>query len=88
MRACARRGKGAHPYTVLMYACMCSKVEVVKLRLERGANKELRSNSGCDAVDSWTRFARGNITKEELLALLARGCLVWRASARVPDEFR
>ena len=55
-----------------MFACKCSNVEVAKLLLERGANKDLRDN-GCPedehGLDYWVNAA---VRKEELLALLAR----------------
>ena len=51
-----------------MFACQLSNVEVAKLLLERGANKDLRDNHG-DGVDYYINAA---VRKEELLALLAR----------------
>ena len=58
--------------TALMFACQNSNVEVAKLLLERGANKDLKDNEcpqdehGLDYVLSIA------VRKEELLALLAR----------------
>ena len=46
-----------------------SRVEVVELLLERGADKGLRDNDG-DGVDYYINAAKHS--KEELLALLAR----------------
>ena len=54
--------------TALMFACKNSNVELAKLLLERGANKDLRDNDG-DGVDYYINFA---VRKEEMLALLAR----------------
>ena len=53
--------------TALMFACQNSNVEVARLLLERGANKNLRGPYG-DAAGCALYAAR----KEELLALLAR----------------
>ena len=53
----------------LHFACQCSNVEVARLLLERGANKELRDKHGRTAKDIAEGFA---VRKEELLALLAR----------------
>ena len=49
-------------------ALMGSRVEVLKMLLERGANKDLRDNDG-DGVDYYVNAA---VRKEKLLALLAR----------------
>ena len=53
----------------LQFACIYSNVEVAKLLLERGANKDLRNGNGRDAKAVTERLA---VRKEELLALLAR----------------
>ena len=53
----------------LHFACQASNVEVAKLLLERGANKDLQGN-GMDAKGFVEGYAASN--KEELLALLAR----------------
>ena len=55
--------------TALMVACQASNVEVARLLLERGANKDLEDNDG-DGLDYWADSAA--VRKEELLALLAR----------------
>ena len=55
--------------TALSFACQNSNVEVAKLLLERGANKDLQGN-GRDARGFVEGYAASN--KEELLALLAR----------------
>ena len=56
--------------TALMMACNNSNVEVARLLLERGANKDLRMNGGYDA--KFIANAPQTVRKEELLALLAR----------------
>ena len=53
----------------LHFACQNSNVEVAKLLLERGADKDLRDNDG-DGVDYYVNEAKHN--QEELRALLAR----------------
>ena len=55
--------------TALLYACLNSNVEVVKLLLERGANQHVVCN-GCDAKTTVERYTA--VRKEELFALLAR----------------
>ena len=52
----------------LHFACKCSNVEVAKLLLERGADKDLRDKQG----NHTTAYAGIAVRKEELLALLAR----------------
>ena len=54
--------------TALIFACQCTNVEVAKLLLERGANKELKNKFGKDAM---AKAADRTVRKEELLALLA-----------------
>ena len=56
--------------TALMFACQASNVEVARLLLERGANKDLRMDGGYDA--KFIAKAPQTVRKEELLALLAR----------------
>ena len=64
--------QGKTGWTALMFACKNSNVEVARLLLERGANKDLKDNEcpqdehGLDYVLSIA------VRKEELLALLAR----------------
>ena len=50
-------------------ALMGSRVEVLKMLLERGANKDLRDNNG-NGVDVYVNAAKHS--QEELRALLAR----------------
>ena len=56
--------------TALNFACQLSNVEVARLLLERGANKNLRMNGVVDA--KFIVEAVNGPRKEELLALLAR----------------
>ena len=58
--------------TALQAACQYSNLEVAKLLLERGANKDLKDNECPEdehGLDYWVNAA---VRKEELLALLAR----------------
>ena len=55
----------------LHFACMLSNVEVARLLLERGANKELHDKNG-HGLRPTSFFLKNSVRKEELLALLAR----------------
>ena len=58
--------------TALHWACKFSNVEVAKLLLERGANKNLRDKDGDGLQNASDYYLKNSVRKEELLALLAR----------------
>ena len=58
--------------TALHYACKNSNVEVARLLLQRGANKNLRDKDGDGLQNASDYYLKNSVRKEEMLALLAR----------------